>query len=284
MNGYIIYSIVDVNKNRSYIEMNVNKFQKYGVKLELMIVEEIENMSLLTDYNKFTAYFNNTDFVINRSRNHKVAAAFEKMGVRVFNSSKVTEIANNKGMSYKFLKNTVPFLPIYYKEEIVNSGIDEADTKFEYPYIIKSCAGHGGSQVFMVNNEEEMQKAVQEIGTNEYVIQKCCSDLGKDVRVYIIGNKVVAAMLRESMQSFKSNYSLGGKVRPYTLNECELKYVDKITKKLPMDFAGIDFTFHNGKAVFNEIEDAAGARMLYANTDMDIVELFVQYVIKTMNA
>lgn len=41
---------------------------------------------------------------------------------------------------------------------------------------------------------------------------------------------------------------------------------------LPMDFAAIDFIFNNGQAAFNEIEDAAGARMLYSISDIDIVK------------
>ena len=32
--------------------------------------------------------------------------------------------------------------------------------------------------------------------------------------------------------------------------------VKQILNKFKIDYGGIDFTFHNGKAVFNEIEDA----------------------------
>ena len=49
---------------------------------------------------------------------------------------------------------------------------------------------------------------------------------------------------------------------------------------LPMDFAAIDFIFNNGQAAFNEIEDAAGARMLYSISDIDIVKMQVEYMIK----
>ena len=74
-------------------------------------------------------------------------------------------------------------------------------------------------------------------------MQQCCSDLGRDVRVYIIGNKIIKAVLRTSTESFKSNYSLGGKVQEYTLNNEEKAMVERIVDKLPLDYAGIDFTF-----------------------------------------
>lgn len=55
--------------------------------------------------------------------------------------------------------------------------------------------------------------------------------------------------------------------------------VKQILNKFQIDYGGIDFTFHNGKAVFNEIEDAVGARMLYSVCDIDIAKLFVDYII-----
>ena len=134
----------------------------------------------------------------------------------------------------------------------------------------------------MVNNKQEEEKAIEAIGQDEYVMQQCCSDLGRDVRAYIIGNKIVAAVLRTSKDSFKSNYSLGGNVEQYQLNAREKDMINAILKKLPVDYAGIDFTFHNGKAVFNEIEDAVGARMLYQVSDKDIAKLFVSYIVKVL--
>ena len=138
-------------------------------------------------------------------------------------------------------------------------------------------------QVFLVNNSKEEEQAVKAMNGQEYVVQQCCSDLGRDVRVYIIGNKIIKAVLRTSTESFKSNYSLGGKVQEYTLNNEEKAMVERIVDKLPLDYAGIDFTFNNGKAVFNEIEDAVGARMLYQVSDIDIVEMYIKYILEQLS-
>lgn len=271
MKGWLIYSAVDVEKNKYYIQMYVDRFKEHSIEIELVIVEELENME---EYVRF----NHVDFAINRSRNHIIGELLEQKGVRVFNSSLVTEIANNKGITYEFLKEVVPFLTVKYGDEIIESKIENKG--FKYPYVLKSCSGHGGNQVFLVNNVEEEKKTVEAMNGDEYVVQQCCSDLGRDVRVYIIGNKIIKAVLRTSKESFKSNYSLGGNVEEYILNKEEIQMVNKITEKLPLDYAGIDFTFHNGKAVFNEIEDAVGARMLYKVSDIDIVGMYVEYICK----
>ena len=64
----------------------------------------------------------------------------------------------------------------------------------------------------------------------------------------------------------------------YQLNDNEIQMVKKILQKIPLDYGAVDFIFHNGQAVLNEIEDAAGARMLYENTDIDIARMFVEYI------
>ena len=295
MTGWIIYSKEDVEKNKHYIHMYEEKFKEYDVTVKLAVInsQREPDRIIFFDYPDEPGDFTHfdyleqsklPDFAINRSRNAKVAEKLEKAGVRVFNSSKVTEIANNKGKTYEFLKDTVPFLSVKYGKYTIVSQID--GEHFKYPYIIKSCSGHGGSQVFLVNDIQQEKDAIESIKksgkNNEYIVQQCCSDLGKDVRVYIIGNKIIKAVLRTSTESFKSNYSLGGSVEEYKLNSREQDMVNAIVKKLPLDYAGIDFTFHNGMAVFNEIEDAVGARMLYKVSDIDIVQQYVDYIIKVL--
>ena len=49
---------------------------------------------------------------------------------------------------------------------------------------------------------------------------------------------------------------------------------------MDIDYGGMDFIFHDGKLMFNEIEDAVGARMVYENTEIDIVGLFADYIIE----
>lgn len=287
MTGWIIYSKDDFGKNSGFVEMFRDRFAEYEIELETIIIEELEK-------NSQEGYCLNKeelpDFAINRSRNATISRQLENCGIRVFNSAEVTEICNNKGKNYEYLKGVVPFLPVKYNGKIIisdivknNMNVDSVmPEKLEYPYVIKSCAGHGGSQVFMVNNRDEEKQALEKLKDIPYLIQQCCSDLGKDVRIYIIGNEIVAAVLRTSKDSFKSNYSLGGKVEPYTLNNSEVDMVKSIIEKLPLDYAGIDFTFHNGKAVFNEIEDAVGARMLYQVSDLDIVQIYVQYIVNQL--
>ena len=264
MISWIIYNEEDVEKNRRFIKFVTEKLSNYNIATKLIILQEQKDIAGLIRENK-------PDFAINRSRNCKVALMLEVAGVKVFNNSKVTKIANNKEETFNYLDGTVEYMPFFDREN---------KDKVNYPCVIKATAGHGGSQVFMAGSEKEAHSIEEKLKDVKYIYQECSTDLGKDVRVYIVGNKIIASMLRTSTESFKSNYSLGGSARPYELNNNEKSMVRKILKKLPIDYGGIDFIFNNGKAVFNEIEDAVGARMIYEKTDIDIVGIFVDYIVE----
>jgi glutathione synthase/RimK-type ligase-like ATP-grasp enzyme len=113
-------------------------------------------------------------------------------------------------------------------------------------------------------------------------VQEVANNPGRDVRVYVIGKKIIAAMLRVSETDFRSNFCLGGKAEIYNLNEDEKKLINKIISLFDFDFVGIDFVFNDGKIIFNEIEDVVGSRMLYTHTDIDIAQLFVEYILNNI--
>ena len=109
--------------------------------------------------------------------------------------------------------------------------------------------------------------------------QKLASNAGVDVRFYILGNEIVAAVKRQSYKSFKSNYSLGGMVSLHKPSDKEKSMVKKILEVIDIDYGGIDFIYHNDRPVFNEIEDAVGAKMLYQTSKIDIIGMYCEYIL-----
>lgn len=149
-----------------------------------------------------------------------------------------------------------------------------------YPAVIKSCSGHGGSEVYFIQDAKAYREWIEHScqAGQAYVLQQAASDLGKDVRVYVVGNQISASVLRTSDEDFRSNYCLGGQVRLYELSQEERELVERVISGLSIGMAGIDFIFHDGRMVFNEIEDMAGARGLYSLTDYDLVDDYVCYI------
>ena len=175
------------------------------------------------------------DFVINRTNNAGIAQNFEDRGIRVFNP-------NDKQKCYEFMReNGIEIMPI---------------NQTEPPLVEKPANGKGGRDVRLIKSGKVAFK-------KGFVYQKPASDLGKDLRVWLIGGKIICAVLRKSETDFRSNYCLGGSAEIYRLSKSERALVYKIASRIKYDYIGIDFVFDGGKAVFNEIEDAVGARMVY---------------------
>ncbi|MGN1124312.1 MAG: RimK family alpha-L-glutamate ligase [Eubacterium sp.] len=235
MSGILIYTNEQARRNAFAIE----KFKK---NLDIRLVDE--------------AYRGSADFVINRTNDYKIAEYYEKKGIRVFNPSALSMLANDKQLCYDFMQN---------------NSVEIMQTRYcGVPCVKKPASGHGGEGVEMLEEKEPHQ--------NGFVYQKPCDTLGRDLRVWVIGKEIVSSILRVSKTDFRSNFCLGGEAVVYKMNKQEALLVEKIISLIDSDYIGIDFVFNDGHLVFNEIEDAVGARMVYAKTDIDIIKLYCNYI------
>ena len=99
-----------------------------------------------------------------------------------------------------------------------------------------------------------------------------------DLRVWLLGGEIYAACLRRSATDFRSNYCLGGSAAVYPLTPAERAQVSDIAALVQADYYAIDFVRHQGRWVFNELEDTVGARMLYDLTSLDPLADYCRYI------
>ena len=259
MKGLLIYDKVDAGINSWFTDHLCEMGKKYGLELELFICDGRNNdITALKD----------ADFCINRSRFEEYSEFFEKMRKPSFNNSRCIKVANDKWLTYLVGKEAgVPVMPT---EELNGSSLP-------YPFVVKSRNGHGGKEVFWVKDKTDLLSLELTNGSG-YIAQSPVSEVGVDVRVYMLGNRPIAGVKRTSDKDFRSNFSLGGKVELFTPTNHMLDVIEKVQKHISADYAGFDFIRHNGEWILNEIEDAVGARMLYSLTDIDIAEEFVRYI------
>ncbi len=265
MKGWLIYDPAGAQQNRRFIDFWISAAHERGVTIQL----------LLTDA-PFPA--EKPDFAVVRTMNPMLSRSVESMGVPVFNAACVSEVCNDKWKTYCLAETLgVPYPKTIYVPQPSQLPLHP------YPYVLKSCTGHGGTQVYMIANDYERQHAVDALQGIPCVLQEPVSDLGKDLRIYVLGDKILAAMLRTSQTDFRSNFCLGGHAEPYQLGDRELKIVKTFSSALPFGLVGIDLIFHHGKTVFNEIEDVVGCRMLYTHTKLDPVALYLDYILQELS-
>jgi len=298
--AYIIYYDEEANKNSGFIEMLKSECRKYDIALEYISFEKVNLMSESSFENKFKKIF----FVINRTREYKLSLKFEKINVKVFHSSKITELGNNKYKTYCYLKEYFErnknepqgewiAHTVLVKADDLNNVLNDYIGK---DYVIKSVDGHGGSQVFSLNDDgtkhgsyrknrdnakNNIYKALQ---GHDCVLQKRIDSDSNDIRVYIVFGKIYAAVLRHGNDGFKSNFSLGGSVEEYFPDEEQKKIIEKFIEAFgaeQLSMAGIDFILtRDGNLIFNELEEMVGSRMLYNCSKHDIVREYVEQIAK----
>lgn len=238
MKPILVYSPEEARRNRFVVE----KFER-----------KLGAVTVSPDYR------GEASLVVNRSNDYKIAEYYEKKGVSVFNGSAFSCLANDKQLCYDFMeKNGVEILPTHYSA---------------VPFVKKPKDSHGGNGVVMCNDKAEYDE--------NFVCQKPATDLGRDVRVWVLGGKIVASILRVSDADFRSNYCLGGRAEIYDLSKTETEQVQKIidlVTPLGAHYYGVDFLFDNGRMIFNELEDAVGARMIYDKTDIDVIDMYIRYI------
>jgi RimK family alpha-L-glutamate ligase len=274
MTGVLLYHSKDVEKNLGFIKKFISFAQEWNVNVEVWTYENLKNNELrsTTDRHILSAI----DFVVNRSREYDIAAKFERLGIRVFNSSAVSLLCNDKDFTYQWAKQQGIAVLDY---QIAEPGLT---SNYGYPCVLKSCSGHGGNEVFLCHTPAELTKFQQRLAHKKSIIQRLAKNNGIDTRIYVIGSEIIVAMERKSNNGFTSNYSLGGQAQPVHLDKRSRDLVKQLIKTAKFDFVGIDLIRHQEQLQLNEIEDAVGSRMVYENTDIDIIKRYVAYIYNTI--
>ncbi len=238
MKGLLFYEKADAEKNRDYIQWFMDEAGKKAIGLSLVLIEDFFRKGLSPEQLS-------SGFALNRSRSYELAVALELNGIRVMNNSEITLLGNNKLAAYKYARDAgVDFSPVL------------ASWESESELITKQVKGHGGEGV------EVIKPPYPDFDRNS-LQQRLQSNLAGDLRFYILNNEIVQAVLRRPRQGYVSNFSRGGQIEIYKPSPAEEKLVCKLTGRLHIDYAGLDFLLlKDGTLLFNEIEDVVGSRML----------------------
>ncbi|MCL6459323.1 MAG: ATP-grasp domain-containing protein [Gorillibacterium sp.] len=279
LKGWLIYNQADAERNRAYIDWFLSEAEAAGVELQFVSKEDLtfgvkNNLLYLKRSNEPDRL---PDFCVMRNMDELLSVHLEALGVKVYNNSFVSQIANDKAKAHQYLaKHNIPMPDTTFVQA---DDYREANfTRLVFPVVLKAVKGRGGTEVFLIDSLEELTARVKlrlERGSDSYVVQQLVQP-GKDLRVFIVGQQIVGAILRESDRDFRANFSLGGRSSLYPLNEVETSLVRQIMDLFELGMVGIDFVFgHDGSMLFNEMEDVVGSRTLSLNSDLNILKIYL---------
>ncbi len=256
MTGWIIYNgTLNISKINKLVKSLVIEAEKSDIKLEA-----VKNTEIIPMYNNegkaellYLKELTNPRFIIFWDKDVLLAKHLEKMGLKVFNSSKSIEYCDHKGLMHLKLSNNKIQMPRTILSPMVfNYSLNNEDyllkcyEELGEGVIIKESKGSFGMQVYLINNKEDFIRKVSELNKRnvDFIIQENIkSSYGRDIRVNIIGNKVIGAMLRKSDKDFRANISQGGKGKLIDLTKEQEELALKAHKALGLDFSGVDLLF-----------------------------------------
>lgn len=232
------------------------------------------------------------DFVIFTDKDIYLAKHLELLGVRVFNSARSIEISDDKIATYHILaekKLRIPKTIIAPKLFGMTPNLDISFTKYVvdklgFPMIIKEAYGSFGEQVYLIKSKKEMNDKVHQLIGKPFVFQEfIASSFGKDLRLHVVGNQVVASMIRKSKNDFRANVSAGGTMESYNPTLEEEKLAINATKAIGADFAGVDLLFGpDNKPIICEVNSNAHIRNLYDCTKINVADFMIDHIVNIL--
>lgn len=183
------------------------------------------------------------------------------------NSSKFFNFARHKKSACQILKD-FPQPQAYEKPE-------------RFPLVVKDCLSSQGEGVFLCRNEQELQACLFKLQDRELLFQEFISESrGRDVRAFVIGEYVSAAMERVSQdpqREFRSNLALGGTATTTLLSAAEKKLCIDVVRKLNLDYAGVDFVRSARGPLILEVNPCPGLEGIERCSQKNIAKEVVLY-------
>ena len=135
----------------------------------------------------------------------------------------------------------------------------------EKKYVIKLDKGSQGKQVSIVTGIAEAKSVLDTIGSmnKQIIIQDYVENTGFDIRVIVLGNRVVGAYARRAgKQELRNNISTGGEGVKIELSKEEEVFCIKAAKAIGLNFSGVDLMRGaDGKLYCIEVNHCPGMKV-----------------------
>ncbi len=289
MNGWLIVnSFVKWDKFSEIYELLLDAGKKIGVSLEMKTSSDIF-CSVQSEF----APLKLPDFAIFWDKDILLARRLEKMGLRLFNSSDSIETCDDKGQTAIALQAGGIRTPLTFLSPKAYPAfgctdmnfLRKAEEKLGYPMVIKENRGSFGQQVHLASNAYEAERLIASFKEHPFIMQEYIEEsAGRDVRVNVVGGRVVASMYRYNDNDFRSNITNGGSMKKYEASEAQAKIAIDACKAIGLDFAGVDVLFGKDGPIICEVNSNPHFKTTLECTGINMAEHIISHIAEVMGA
>ena len=281
---------------------NGEKFYKQGNR----IAEELRCLGIETDVKRngevyawitengdvFNSVAQEYAFIVYLDKDKYLGQMLESGGLRLFNRASAIETCDDKMLTYLALsqKNipiieTIPAPLCYTKNAKVDAAfLENVAQKLGFPLVVKKSYGSFGMGVQLVHGMPELQKTAQDFLCEPHVFQRYISiSAGEDIRVMVIGGKVIAAMERKAQKGeFRSNIELGAIGRKIDLPKEYAQMAQTVANVLGLDYCGVDLLKTKDGPIVCEVNSNAFFEGLEQTTGVNVAKSYALHICESI--
>lgn len=213
-----------------------------------------------------------------------VVRQFEMMGVYSQNSSQAISRSRDKLRSLQLLAREGIGLPVTSFARSTKDVEGLIDLVGGPPLIIKLLEGTQGVGVVLAETRKAAESVIfafRQLDANILVQEFIKEAAGADIRAFVVGDKVIAAMKRQGPEGeFRSNLHRGGSAAKVKLTPEERSTAVRSAKIMGLRVCGVDMLRSNHGPVVMEVNSSPGIEGIEEATHVDVAGAVIEHIEK----
>ena len=211
-----------------------------------------------------------------------VVRQFEMMGIFCANESQAISRSRDKLRALQLLARKGIGLPVTGFASSPRDIDGLLETVGGAPLVIKLLEGTQGVGVVLAETRsaaESVIGAFKQLNANILVQEFIKESGGSDIRVIVVGGKVVAAMRRQAAPGeFRSNLHMGGTAEKVRLLPEERSIAVRAAKTLGLNVSGVDIVRSNHGPVVLEVNSSPGLEGIEGSSGVDVAGAIIRFL------
>jgi ribosomal protein S6--L-glutamate ligase len=211
-----------------------------------------------------------------------VVRQFEMMGAYSVNESQAISRSRDKLRCLQLLARRGIGLPVTGFAHSTKDVDGLIDIVGGAPLVVKLLEGTQGIGVVLAENRkaaESVIEAFRGLEANILVQEYIREAGGKDIRAFVVGGKVVAAMRRTAPEGeFRSNLHRGGSASKVKITPEERSIAVRSAKAMGLRVCGVDLLRSNHGPVVLEVNSSPGLEGIEGATGIDVADKVIEFI------
>ncbi len=213
-----------------------------------------------------------------------VVRQFEMMGVYSVNESVAITRSRDKLRALQLLSRKNIGMPVTGFANSPDDTADMLDIVGGAPVVIKLLEGTQGVGVVLAETSKAATSVIEAFRglKANFMVQEFIKEAGgADLRCFVVGDKVVAAMIRQGAEGeFRSNLHRGGSAKLVKITPEERQTAVRSARVMGLNVAGVDLLRSSRGPVVMEVNSSPGLEGIEKATKKDVAGLIIEFIEK----